>query len=300
MNTRNSNTAINTNNAINTGDTIHSLLATGKRRLTASGIAEAELDAKYLLEAASGIAAQSLLASLDSLVSAEVTASYEKLLERRISREPLQHILGEWEFMGYSFSVSPSALIPRQDTGLLVETALKNLSAGARILDLCTGTGCVLLSILANASNCIGLGADISEAALDLARVNEERIRMQCAKEINVSWKTSDLFQDITETFDIIVANPPYIPTAEIPSLMPEVSDFEPRIALDGGKDGLHYLYEIIHQARKHLDPHGQLFLEIGYDQADSVAEKMRSEGYCGIKVEKDLAGNDRVVHAEL
>jgi release factor glutamine methyltransferase len=167
------------------------------------------------------------------------------------------------------------------------------------LLDLCTGSGCILLSLLHYSNDCRGTGADISAEALAVAAANEKRLRAlpRTVRPLNeVRWLESDLFSAIDERFDIITANPPYIPSGEIAGLMAEVSEYEPRLALDGGEDGLFYHQRIIDQASQHIYPSGYLFLEIGSEQALPVRKMMERAGFGEIEVVKDLAGNDRVV----
>ena len=214
----------------------------------------------------------------------------EELVSRRKSGEPLQYILGKWEFMGLPFYTRPCALIPRQDTETLVEQVLKIVKPGMKVLDLCTGSGCVLISVLKNAPELTGMGSDISKTALLVAKENAK------LHEVDAEWVRSDLFDNITETFDVIMANPPYIPTGEILSLMPEVRDFEPENALDGGADGLDFYRKIAGQVKDYLNPGGYVYMEIGYDQGEAVSELMRNAGFTEVEVIKDLARNDRVV----
>jgi release factor glutamine methyltransferase len=171
-----------------------------------------------------------------------------------------------------------------------VEETLRVMAPGMEILDLCTGSGCVLLSILKNAPSVQGTGSDISKQALLVAKENGRNY------ELDAEWVRSNLFDNITGTFDVIVSNPPYIPSAEIGTLMPEVSDFEPIQALDGGEDGLDFYRRIISQAPEYLKENGYLFFEIGYDQGLAVWRLMCEAGFADVTVIKDLAGNDRVV----
>ena len=198
--------------------------------------------------------------------------------------------------MGLTFHVDQNVLIPRQDTEILVEEVMRRLHDGMRILDLCTGSGCILLSLLHYSNGCTGVGADLSGSALQTARENEGRV-----PGTNVTWIQSDLFENIdtAERFDVIVSNPPYIRTDVIDSLMPEVKDYEPYPALDGKEDGLYFYREIIAQAGAYLNPEGMLFFEIGYDQGEAVRRLMEEAGYRELEVVKDYAGLDRVVFGE-
>lgn len=274
----------------------------GKERLEAAGIEEAALDARLLLEYVCGTDRNELLVHGDRPVMEEQERQYLKLLKLRESRTPLQHLTGEQEFMGLRFWVNEHVLIPRQDTEILVEEVLKNLHDGMSILDLCTGSGCILISLLRYSNNCQGLGVDISPEALSMARNNAERLIPEsllqekdgdCAK---LRLLESDLYERVEEQFDVIVSNPPYIPTKVIETLMPEVREHEPRLALDGSEDGLLFYRRIIEGSKAHLKGGGMLFFEIGYDQGKAVSELMEQAGFIEVHVTKDYAGLDRVV----
>ena len=165
---------------------------------------------------------------------------------------------------------------------------------GQSILDMCTGSGCILLSLLHYSNNCTGVGVDISEAALTVAKTNCEALGL------NASFLQSDLFEKVEGTYDIIVSNPPYIRSDVIPTLMEEVKGHEPMLALDGMEDGLYFYRKIVKESKKFLNGGGMLFFEIGYDQGAQVSEMMKLAGYCEVKVVKDLAGLDRVVIGKL
>lgn len=282
--------------------TLKQLYSEGTRRLTDAGIEEAALDAWYLLESVTGVSKARYFAEPDREVSEEDADRYESYIDRRASHVPLQHITGEQEFMGYPFYVNEHVLIPRQDTEILVEEALKQIRSKMAILDMCTGSGCILLSILKMAKeryymmNLTGTGVDISSDALRVAEKNRERL------EVAADFVQSDLFADIPEgkVFDVIVSNPPYIETAVIETLQEEVRLHDPYIALDGKKDGLHFYRRIIADAGKHLKRPGHLLFEIGCDQAEAVSRLMKNAGYEQITVKKDLAGLDRVVYGTL
>ena len=194
--------------------------------------------------------------------------------------------------MGLDFVVNENVLIPRQDTETLVEEVMKQLHDGFRILDLCTGSGCILLSLLHYSNGCTGVGADISEAALAVARENAGRLG-----ETSAVFVRGDLFENITGQFEIIVSNPPYIRTGTIETLMDEVRLYEPRLALDGHEDGLYFYRRIISEGKRHLCGGGMLFLEIGYDQREDVMRLMEEAGYRDVAAARDLAGLDRVVY---
>jgi release factor glutamine methyltransferase len=255
---------------------------------------EAQLDTRLLLEYVCGTNLQTLILDGERPVSAQEAALFREYVARRKNREPLAYILGEWDFMGLSFEVSPDVLIPEQDTENLIEEIMKDLHDSDRILDLCTGSGCILLSLLKYSNGTMGVGTDLSERALAMAKRNAERLGLTD----RVDLRCGDLFAPIgeNERFDIIVSNPPYIKTETIEHLAPEVRDHEPMIALDGGEDGLSFYKRIIPEAVRHLVTGGYLFLEIGYDQAEAVAALMRDAGYYDVRTIKDYGGNDRIV----
>ena len=253
-------------------------------------IPDAQIDAWYLLEYVTGISRASYYGNPEKNISEEEAKQYWEYLEKRARRIPLQHITGSQEFMGYEFLVNEHVLIPRQDTETLVEEALKVVRPGMRVLDLCTGSGCVIVSILHNVSDVEGYAVDISKQALNVAKENAR------LNDVPVLFEHSDLFDHVTGTFDVIVSNPPYICTDEIAKLMPEVRDFEPMEALDGKEDGLYFYRKIIGQCKQYLNPEGHLLFEIGYDQGQKVSALMREIGFHDVQVIKDLARKDRVV----
>lgn len=262
----------------------------GKKRLTAAEVPDADLDAWYLLEWCTGVSRSHYLAYPDEIISHDQEEQYRASLVKRERRIPLQQITGEQEFMGLSFYVNEHVLIPRQDTEILVEETAKFLRDGMQFLDLCTGSGCILLSLLHLKSGVEGTGVDLSPEALKVAEKNRERLGAKAAL------IQSDLFDKIESAFDVIVSNPPYIKRAEIETLMDEVRLHEPYMALDGHEDGLYFYRKIAEEAPKYLRAGGGLFLEIGCDQGACVAELLRQQGFADVKVVKDLAGLDRVV----
>ena len=266
----------------------------GKDRLMEAKIPEAELDARLLLEEVCGTDRNDLLVHGDKEVPPEQCDRYVEYIQRRQKREPLQQITGYQEFMGLRFKVTPDVLIPRQDTEILVEEVMRYLHDGMHILDMCTGSGCILLSLLKYSNDCEGTGCDISEPALKVAEENAKELSL------NASFVQSNLFENISGKYEFIVSNPPYIPTGVIPTLMEEVRDHEPVSALDGREDGLYFYREIVEKAGEYLYPGGMLFFEIGYDQAEKVSSLMREAGYQEVTVCKDLAGLDRVVYGTL
>lgn len=267
----------------------------GKTVLKEAVIEEAALDARLLLEEVCGTDRTTLYAHGEQELTEAEEKQYRDMTAERAKRIPLQHILGKTEFMGLTFLVNKNVLCPRQDTEVLVEETLKYLHDGMRILDIGTGSGCILLSLLHYSNDCTGVGADISREALCLAKENAARLSEEAAGFIE-----SNLFEKIEGTFEIIVSNPPYIRSGEMAGLMPEVRDYEPHRALDGGDDGLFFYREITKQAKNYLIGGGMLFYEIGFDQGDSVREIMENNGFLEIEIVKDFSGHDRVVRGTL
>ena len=263
--------------------------------LNEAGIEESTLDARLLLEAVCGTDRNDLLAHGEQPVMSQAEEKYLNWIRQRAEHIPLQQLTGEQDFMGLTFSVNEHVLIPRQDTEILVEEVLKELHDGMRVLDMCTGSGCILLSLLHYSNDCEGLGVDLSAEALEVAGRNVLKV-LTPEKAEHAHFLQSDLFEKVEEKFEIIVSNPPYIASAEVEKLMPEVRDHEPRMALDGTEDGLHFYRRIIKEAGKHLVNSGMLFFEIGYDQGQAVSELMRAGGYREVQVVQDYAGLDRVV----
>lgn len=261
--------------------------------LTAANVPDAEIDAWYLFEYVTGMNRSSYFLRMNEPMPEEQQQELIRLVKRRSERIPLQYITGTQEFMGYSFLVSPATLIPRQDTEILVEE-VSHVAEGKRVLDLCTGTGCILLSLAKLCHLAKATGTDISAEALETAKRNAERLQVQA------EFYCGDLFQAVPEDecFDIIVSNPPYIPSAVIETLMPEVKEHEPMSALDGDADGLKFYREIIKNANKYLTKEGQIFFEIGCEQGAEVSALLVEQGFRNIRVIKDLAGLDRVVCA--
>ncbi|WP_029320563.1 peptide chain release factor N(5)-glutamine methyltransferase [Butyrivibrio sp. AE3004] len=266
----------------------------GVEKLNSVGISEASLDARLLLEYVCKTDHNTLLSHGDIEVSEENIKAYEEFIGKRMSRIPVAYIIGNTEFMGIEFDVTEDVLIPNQDTETLAEEALRFLHDGMNILDLCTGSGCIALSLLKYSNETRAMGTDMSEAALAIASQNAVKLGLDdrfLAVKADIFPKAPD-----TEKFDIIVSNPPYIPTGVIETLAPEVKTFEPYMALDGSEDGLLFYRRIIPGAKDYLYRSGYLFLEIGYDQGDAVRKLMEENGYKDVQVIKDLGGNDRVV----
>ena len=270
--------------------TYREAIETGTRILQKENIADAKIDAWYLLQMACKVDRNFYYLHEEDELTAEQQSEYESTVHKRAEHVPLQYIIGEQEFMGLKFKVNSNVLIPRQDTETLVEEALRVAKPGMRVLDLCTGSGCIIISLAKNVADISCTGSDISKQALLVAKENAK------ANEVEVEWERSDLFENISGTFDLIVSNPPYIPTGEIPGLMPEVRDFEPVDALDGKEDGLYFYRIITEKSPEYLTSDGYLYFEIGYDQGEAGSAMMRQCGYTQVEVIKDLAGNDRVV----
>lgn len=265
----------------------------GCDRLIGAGIEnnDARLDARLLLEYICHTDRNTLLVHGDSQRNDIEEQLYKVVIDKRASRIPLQHITGEQEFMGLTFKVNEHTLIPRQDTEILVEECLSRICDGARVLDMCTGSGCILLSLMKYSNECQGVGADISAEALKVARENARNLGIK-----NVNFIESDLFDKIQGKYDMIVSNPPYIASNVIETLMPEVRDHEPMSALDGMEDGLFFYRRIVESAKDYMSNNAWLLFEIGYDQGESVSELMKKAGFNEVRIVKDYAGLDRVV----
>ena len=276
----------------------------GAEKLKNAGVPEAELDARLLLEAVFHTTRNDMLLYPDKEVDEKQKENYVNHIQKREKRIPLQYILEKQEFMGMEFYVNKDVLIPRQDTEILVEEAMKHLHDGMHILDVCTGSGCILISLLHYSNDCQGVGIDISEAALSVAKENAARLLEDNKEEHmgdqqKISFWEGDLFDALPEMdkFDIIVSNPPYIETKVLETLEPEVSHHEPLTALDGKEGGLYFYRRIVENAGQYLHRDGMLFFEIGYNQAEPVTQLMKDKGFIEVNVKKDYAGLDRVVY---
>lgn len=271
--------------------TYQELLKSGENELVSSNISDAELDAWYLLEYLTGMSRAKFFLDRDMEVSDEIKDRYLSLIHMRKEHIPLQHITGTQEFMGFDFFVNENVLVPRQDTECLVENVLP-FAHGKKILDMCTGSGCIIISLkkLEETAECTG--ADISKKALEAAQKNA------ASNEAEVYFKESDMFEKINGKYDIIVSNPPYIRPDVIKTLEPEVREHDPMLALDGGEDGLMFYRILAKEGKKHLAGPGMMFMEIGHDQGRAVKEIFENEGFKEVVVKKDLCENDRVVMA--
>lgn len=267
------------------------LLKQGEEILVQAGIADAELDAWYLLEYVSGMSRAAFFLHGEEEAAESQENAYLTLIRRRKEHIPLQHLTGTQEFMGMEFMVSKDVLVPRQDTELLVENLLPFVQ-DRQVLDLCTGSGCIGIS-LAKLGNPKSVDAvDLSKDALAVARENARNLQAE------ICFIESDLFTAVMKQYDVIVSNPPYIASDVIDTLMPEVKEHEPMMALDGGADGLDFYRRIAKEALIHLKSEGMLWLEIGYDQGETVSEILRQQGYEQVACLKDLCGLDRVIRA--
>ena len=274
--------------------TLEEALNKGKEILKEAEVLDYELDAWYLMEYVCKIEKSQYYLKGREEMEPEKWQEYEVLLRKRAEHIPLQYITGSQEFMGLEFKVNSQVLIPRQDTETLVEEALKVLEPGMNVLDLCTGSGCIIVSLMKYKEGLTGTASDISKQAILVAKENAKQ------NQVEVEFVSSDLFKSITGTYDMIISNPPYIPTEVIGGLMPEVKNFEPMEALDGKEDGLYFYREIASEAGNFLNSNGYLYFEIGHDQGGKVAAIMENNGYRNVRVVKDLAGNDRVVMGNL
>ena len=261
-------------------------------KLREAGIADAKTDTFLLLEAAADITKAEYLLDPDKQLTASEYELFDGFLKRRMQHEPCQYIIGHTEFYGLSFLVNEHVLIPRQDTELLVEEALKTTAEDSAVLDLCTGSGAVAVAIKHTHPGAAVTALDISKEALETAKKNAEQNGCE------IEFLLSDLFEELgaERKFDVIVSNPPYISETEYETLMPEVKDHEPSLALLAGEEGLDIYRRLITEAPRYLVKGGALLVEIGCSQAEAVSRLFKENGFKEIKVIKDLAGLDRVV----
>ena len=262
----------------------------GIRILELAGIEEAENDAWLLLSKECKMDRTAYYMHMKDEILPEQLNEYKGLIKKRAERVPLQYITGEQEFMGLTFHVNSNVLIPRQDTETLAEEAIKLVEPGMSILDMCTGSGCIIISILKKCSGIQGTGSDISKQALNVAKENAK------LNNVAVDFERSDMFENLSDKYDMIVSNPPYIRSDVVPTLMPEVCEFEPLDALDGHEDGLYFYRKIIKECKSFLKEDGKILFEIGNDQGQAVSDMLTYAGFRNVRVIKDLAHNDRVV----
>ena len=275
--------------------TIREVLINIRERLQNAGIEDFEYESWAFLDWKLHIDRAEFYMNPNGEVKEELLAELESVLKQREQRVPLQYLMGECEFMGYDFYLDERVLIPRQDTECLVEEVLRKIKPGNFILDVCTGSGCIIISIQKLMKDrCHCFATDISEEALKVARKNAEQLNADIT-----FWK-GDLFESVDGRFDCIVSNPPYIESEVIQGLEPEVREHEPILALDGKEDGLFFYRKIVKEAKNYLQPGGWLLFEIGYLQGSAVTSLLEECGYQNITVKKDLAGLDRIVLASL
>lgn len=265
-------------------------------RLGEQKIKDAASDAWILLEYVTGMDRTRFFVDGFFSMPEEMKVKFFNLIKKREKRIPVQHLTGLQEFMGMEFLVNEHVLVPRQDTEILVEEAekvlkaLKRTDAKTRVLDMCTGSGCIAISLKARNSWIECMAADISETALEVAERNAEKLG------VSVMFVKSDMFGQIQGKFDMIVSNPPYIPTKVIEELEEEVRLHDPFGALDGKEDGLHFYRILAEESPHHLTDGGHLYMEIGHDQSEAVEGLLREAGFDQVHTQKDLAGLDRVV----
>lgn len=278
--------------------TIESVLAEGKSLLKDAYIRTWALDGEILLSHVLSFSRVQLFIHSKDEISEEQEKAYKELIYKRLEGVPTQYLTNEQEFMSLPFYVDSSVLIPRQDTEILVETALDFIDKEKefQVLDVCTGSGCIGISIAYYAPLSQVIGIDISEDALKVAEHNAKLNKVNN----RIHFIKSNLFEEVPEdlkgNIDMIVSNPPYIPTEEIKELMKEVSTYEPTIALDGGRDGLDFYRLIVKDGKEYLKSGGILIFEIGYNQGDEVVHLLKSQNFTEIEIKKDLAGLNRVV----
>ncbi len=263
-------------------------------KLDAAGISDASVDIWLLLEHYADIKKSDCLANPDMVISVVDAKEIEEAVEKRINHIPLQHIIGETEFMGLTFKVNEDVLVPRFDTEILVDEVVKYVGDEyLKVLDMCTGSGCIAITISDMCDNVTVVASDISKDAIEVAKENNQ------LNQTEVTFVESDLFENVEGMFDVIVSNPPYIKTDEIENLQEEVKLHDPKLALDGGESGLDFYRKIVEQSKDHLKTNGMIFFEIGFDQAEEVSNILKANGYHDIVVKKDLSGLDRVVIAK-
>lgn len=274
---------------------IRELTAACVKQLRDNNIENAVFEAHLIVRTVLGLEPIDLVIGSQKTVTEADKERAFSFIKRRLDNEPLQYILGVWEFMGLEFEVNENVLVPRADTEVLVEEVLKQ-SGGMNVLDICSGSGCIALSVAHFNGNAYVTGVDISVEALKLSERNAEKLKLS----ERVRFERCDIMTEIPRgVYDVVVSNPPYIETGEIDKLQKDVKDFEPRIALDGGADGLDFYRRICSISDKLLQKNGRLCFEVGYAQAAAVEALMRENGLKNIKRIKDLCGAERVVCGE-
>lgn len=285
------------------GASYNALLRDTAVALTAAGIDNVRFEARLLLSHATGLTIEQLISHGPDVAPAAAAAALRELTARRVRREPMAYILGEREFWGLPFKVSPAVLIPRPDSETVIETVLDLLpdrSRKLRILDLGLGSGCLLLTLLREYPEAIGVGIDASEAALAVAQANAEALGVASRARLSTGdWREAGWMDRLEGPFDLLVSNPPYIESAAVQELMPEVARHEPRLALDGGADGLAAYRIIAAAAPALLGPGGWAIVEVGEGQAPAIATLFASAGLAPGPARADLGGIERVVPAQ-
>lgn len=267
------------------------LIEEAKARLVEAGIEEASNDAWMLFSEAFSMDRTAYLLHMNDEAGEATATEYKAMVSQRYEHIPLQYITGRTWFMGNEFHVDANVLIPRFDTEILVEKAYECIDEQAKVLDMCTGSGCIAISIALQYPRAHVIAVDVSMEALSVAKKNADRLAAQ-----NVEFVRSDMFTAVSGKYDVIISNPPYIATKEIASLTKEVADNEPMLALDGHEDGLFFYKILTEEGREFLKDNGLLLMEIGYDQADAVSTMLKNNGFTDVSVIRDLAGLDRVV----
>jgi len=278
-------------------ETLVSLWTRVRDQLKAAGVDSPVLDARLLLEAGAGVSRLEIVTDPRRELTADQVAAVESLVRRREAREPIAHIVGRRHFWKLELTVTPDVLVPRPETEFVVEAALSALApkGETRVLDLGVGSGAILLSVLSERPEATGLGIDRSEAALAIAQRNAEDLGLQS----RTQFRLGDWANELDERFDLVLSNPPYIASRDIETLQPEVARFEPRLALDGGHDGLDAYRAIIQALPRLLTENGAFALEVGFDQAEAVTEMAHAAGLSTSPPWMDLAGIPRVVRGE-
>lgn len=270
--------------------------------LTAAGIDNARFEARLLLAHAAGVTIERLIAHGDDMAPPAVAEALRGLTARRVRREPMAYILGEREFWGLPFKVSRAVLVPRPDSETLIEAALALMpdrTAPWRIVDLGVGSGCLLLTLLREFPNARGVGMDASAAALAVTQTNAEALEVAPRlRLVEGDWRQPGWAEQLGGPFDLLVSNPPYVETAEIAGLMPDVARFEPHLALDGGPDGLVAYRAIAGAAARLVIPGGRVLIEAGEGQAPDISVLLSTAGFVPGRLWKDLGGIDRIVPA--
>ncbi len=273
--------------------TVETWLGHAAALLGAAGVEEPRLEARLLLAGAAGWTAETMLSRRREQIPEEIARRADRMVERRRQRQPASQILGRREFWGLEFEVTPEVLDPRPDSETVVAAALArvgNRAAPLRVLDFGTGTGCLLIALLSELPNALGLGIDVSPAAVLVARANAERLGFSS----RARFATGDWGQGLIESVDVVLANPPYIPRAEVVRLQPEVARWEPWLALDGGEDGLDAYRRLAPDIARLLAPDGFAAVEIGINQAPSVGGICAGSGLVVVERGRDLGGRDR------